>query len=158
MLNYLEIILNKYECTIGYDVWLGNARGNDYSRKHSFLNPSGEAYWRFSLDNFLNIPTFCNDFLLTCCFFVQKSWDEMGQYDIPAEINYVLANTGRSKLIYIGHSMGCAIFFVAMISHPELNDKIEVMMALAPATALAHMRSPIRYIAPFVGPLQVCAK
>ena len=102
MLNYLEIILNKYECTIGYDVWLGNARGNDYSRKHSFLNPSGEAYWRFSLDNFLNIPTFCNDFLLTCCFFVQKSWDEMGQYDIPAEINYVLAaaNNGKTGVIF----------------------------------------------------------
>ena len=52
--------------------------------------------------------------------------------------------------------MGCAIFFVAMINHPELNDKIEVMMALAPATALDHMRSPIRYFAPFVTALQVC--
>lgn len=52
--------------------------------------------------------------------------------------------------------MGCAIFFVAMISHPELNEKIEVMMALAPAASLAHMKSPIRYFAPFVMPLQVC--
>jgi hypothetical protein len=51
--------------------------------------------------------------------------------------------------------MGCAMFFVAMINHPELNDKIEVMMALAPATALAKMKSPIRYFAPFVAPLQV---
>lgn len=48
------------------------------------------------------------------------------------------------------------MFFVAMINHPELNDKIEVMMALAPATALAQMKSPIRYFAPFVTPLQVC--
>jgi hypothetical protein len=52
--------------------------------------------------------------------------------------------------------MGCAIFFVAMINHPELNNNIEVMMALAPATALDHMRSPIRYFAPFVTALQVC--
>ncbi len=80
----------------------------------------------------------------------------MGKYDIPAEINYILAKTGRSKLSYIGHSMGCGIFFVAMVTHPELNDKIEVMMAMAPATSLAHMRSPIRYIAPFVRPIEVC--
>jgi hypothetical protein len=52
--------------------------------------------------------------------------------------------------------MGCAMFFVAMINRPELNDRIEVMMALAPATALARMKSPIRYFAPFATPLQVC--
>lgn len=56
----------------------------------------------------------------------------------------------------ISHSMGCAMFFVAMINRPELNDRIEVMMALAPATALAQMKSPIRYFAPFATPLQVC--
>lgn len=56
------------------------------------------------------------------------------------------------------HSMGCAIFFVAMINHPELNEKIEVMMALAPATSLANMKSPIRYFAPFVTPLEVCTQ
>ncbi|KZS16469.1 putative Lipase 3 [Daphnia magna] len=114
---------------LGFDVWLGNARGNIYSRKHTSLNPSGEAYWRFS-------------------------WDEMGKFDIPSEINYILTKTGKTKLSYIGHSMGCAIFFVAMINHPELNEKIEVMMALAPATSLANMKSPIRYFAPFVTPLE----
>lgn len=80
----------------------------------------------------------------------------MGRYDVPAIINYILLTTSRTKLIYIGHSMGCAVFFVAMITHPELNDKIEVMVALAPATSLDHMTSPIRFFAPFVGPLEVC--
>ena len=88
--------------------------------------------------------------------FSYSSWDEMGSYDVPAIINYILTVTRRTKVIYIGHSMGCAVFFVAMVTHPELNDKIELMMALAPATSLAHMTSPIRYFAPFVGPLQVC--
>ncbi len=33
-------------------------------------------------------------------------WDEIGMYDIPACINYILKVTNREKLIYIGHSMG----------------------------------------------------
>ena len=57
--------------------------------------------------------------------------------------------------MYRNIKMGCAIFFVAMITQPELNNKIEVMMALAPATNLAHMRSPMRYVAPFVKPIEV---
>lgn len=54
----------------------------------------------------------------------------MGKYDIPAVINYILAKSGRDKLIYAGHSLGGAIFFIAMITHPELNDKIEMMVSI----------------------------
>ena len=60
----------------------------------------------------------------------------MGKYDIPAVINFILATTGRSSLSYVGHSMGCAMFFIAMVYYPELNSKIDVMIALAPATSL----------------------
>jgi len=31
----------------GYNVWLGNARGTTYSRKHVNLTTSDPAYWRF---------------------------------------------------------------------------------------------------------------
>ena len=34
----------------GYDVWLGNARGNTYSRKHISLNPNQPRYWKFSYE------------------------------------------------------------------------------------------------------------
>lgn len=37
----------------GYDVWLGNNRGNTYSKKHKFLNPKKNAsYWDFRLVHF----------------------------------------------------------------------------------------------------------
>jgi lysosomal acid lipase/cholesteryl ester hydrolase len=31
----------------GYDVWLGNARGNVYSREHVNLTIADKAYWQF---------------------------------------------------------------------------------------------------------------
>ena len=37
---------------LGYDVWLGNCRGNTYSRSHVSMNPSqSDVYWNFSQVN-----------------------------------------------------------------------------------------------------------
>jgi pimeloyl-ACP methyl ester carboxylesterase len=43
-------------------------------------------------------------------------------------IDYILKETGQPKLSYIGHSLGCGVFFIAMVKHPELNEKIEIMV------------------------------
>ena len=33
----------------GFDVWLGNTRGNTFSKAHSIYNPAvDEAYWDFT--------------------------------------------------------------------------------------------------------------
>ncbi|XP_057376937.1 gastric triacylglycerol lipase-like [Daphnia carinata] len=96
-----------------YDVWLGNFRGNRFSRRHVTLSPKQTDFWRFS-------------------------WDEIGNFDIPALINYILSVTGLPTISYIGHSLGCGVFFIAMVKHPELNAKIDAMIAFGPVSSFAH--------------------
>ncbi|PNF27545.1 Lipase 3 [Cryptotermes secundus] len=102
----------------GFDVWLGNARGNTYSKKHLSLSTSDSKFWDFS-------------------------WHEMGIYDLPAAIDYVLEQTSQPDLYYIGHSMGTTMFFVMTSTLTEYNSKIRLMTALAPIAYMAFVKSPI---------------
>ncbi|KAH8271822.1 hypothetical protein KR044_007045, partial [Drosophila immigrans] len=107
----------------GYDVWMGNVRGNRYSRGHAKLNPNTDkSYWSFS-------------------------WHEIGFYDLPAMIDAVLAKTGFSKLSYIGHSQGTTSFFVMASTRPEYNAKVHVMQALAPVAFMSHVKAPLLSVA-----------
>lgn len=36
----------------GYDVWLGNNRGNKYSMEHEHLSTKDKAYWKFSFEEY----------------------------------------------------------------------------------------------------------
>lgn len=41
------------------------------------------------------------------------SWNEIGYYDLPAMIDYVLDFTGEGQLSYVGHSqVRLSIFFL----------------------------------------------
>ncbi|VVC24403.1 Partial AB-hydrolase lipase domain,Serine aminopeptidase, S33,Alpha/Beta hydrolase fold [Cinara cedri] len=113
----------------GYDVWLGNSRGNTYSRTHINRSPQNEEFWNFS-------------------------FHEMGIYDMPATIDYILERTNRSQLNYIGHSMGTCIFFVMCSVLPEYNYKIRVQISLAPVAYIHHMTSTLNSLAPYANQIE----
>ena len=94
----------------GYDVWLGNNRGNKYSKKSIHHAPNTTKFWDFSMDQF-------------------------AFHDIPDSIEYILSTTNQPSLSYIGFSQGTAQAFATLSIHPTLNDKVDVFIALAPAMA-----------------------
>ena len=56
---------------------------------------------------------------------------------------------------YFGYSLGVSSFFMGAIQHPELNEKVEVMIGLGPTVSVAHLNNFFRFVAPFVKPYQV---
>jgi lysosomal acid lipase/cholesteryl ester hydrolase len=92
----------------GYDVWLGNNRGNKYSKKSVHTAPTSSSFWNFSMDQF-------------------------AFHDIPDSIAYILETTHQPSLSYIGFSQGTAQAFATLSIHPTLNEKVDVFIALAPA-------------------------
>ncbi|XP_025265031.1 LOW QUALITY PROTEIN: lipase 3 [Camponotus floridanus] len=69
----------------GYDVWLGNFRGNTYSKAHISLSPLNSTFWNFS-------------------------------------------------------------FFTMASERPKISKMVQMMIALAPAVFIKHMRSPAQYL------------
>uniref|UniRef100_A0A3Q3GX50 Lipase n=1 Tax=Labrus bergylta TaxID=56723 RepID=A0A3Q3GX50_9LABR len=102
----------------GYDVWLGNSRGNTWSRKHKNLRPEQDEFWRFS-------------------------HDEMALKDLPASVDYILKVTGQEQIYYIGHSQGTTIAFMAFSSLPDLASKIKLYFGLAPVATVEFTESPM---------------
>lgn len=103
---------------LGYDVWMGNARGNRYSKNHTSLNSDYQEFWDFT-------------------------FHEMGKYDLPANIDYILNKTDYEQLHYIGHSQGTAVFWVLLSELPSYTQKILSMHALAPIAFISDMKSPL---------------
>lgn len=99
----------------GYDVWLPNSRGNLYSRKHISKNADNifSDFWNFT-------------------------WYEMGIYDHPAVIDYILEKTMHSKLHYIGYSQGTTSLLVLLSERPEYNDRIHIASLMAPVGYANH--------------------
>lgn len=76
----LRNLLAYYLADNGYDVWLANARGNEFSKNHKYLSTNSTPYWNFS-------------------------FHEMAKYDLPAIIDYILMVTNQSALHLVGKLM-----------------------------------------------------
>ncbi|KAK3917683.1 Lipase 1 [Frankliniella fusca] len=101
----------------GYDVWVGNYRGNAVSpHVHATLSPDSQQFWNFS-------------------------WHEMGLNDLPAMVDHVLQQASAPDLFYIGHSMGSTGMMVLLSSRPEYNRKVRLASFLAPVAFVSTLRS-----------------
>lgn len=94
----------------GYDVWLGNARGNGYSKFHPELTPASPKFWDWT-------------------------WDQIASIDVPEMINFILQKTGQSQLNYVGHSQGATVGLAAFSKDPNLASKIKHFAAMAPVVS-----------------------
>ncbi|XP_045772385.1 lipase 1-like [Maniola jurtina] len=103
----------------GYDVWIGNVRGNRYARRHVYLDPDGDLeFWDFS-------------------------FHEYGIYDLPAIIDFILEQTGEKNLSAIGHSQGNTNFLVLGATRPEYNEKVNLLIALSPMCFLNNVKNVV---------------
>ncbi|XP_036324379.1 lipase 3-like [Rhagoletis pomonella] len=110
----------------GFDVWLGNARGNIYSRANSKISLNSPKFWKFS-------------------------WHEIGIYDISAMIDYIRDFTGQQAIHYAGHSQGTTVFLVLMSTKREYNARIKTAHLLAPCAFFAHGTHPAFQLSALVG-------
>ncbi|GMG38872.1 unnamed protein product [Ambrosiozyma monospora] len=86
-------------CQLGYDVYLGNNRGNKYSSKHVSYNPTEDRFWDFSIDQF-------------------------SLFDIPDCIDYILELNHADSLTYVGFSQEA--FQLAIELNGELQTTFTV--------------------------------
>ena len=105
---------------LGYDVWLGNVRGNKYGREHIHFDPDNDAeFWQFS-------------------------FDEMAAHDLPAFFEYVSNHTGQEKFDYIGHSQGTIIMFAALCDeNPVVLKHLNKFLAVGPVAYVYHQSSTV---------------
>jgi len=99
----------------GYDVWLGNNRGNTYSDLNVNYSVDDADFWKFD-------------------------WDQMASSDLPTQIDYVLQQTGHDQLFYVGHSEGTTQAFSGF-TNATTASKVKLWFALAPVAYTGHISS-----------------
>lgn len=114
VMNYPTQSLPYFLSELGYDVWMGNNRGNTYSKNHTTLSPQDSEFWQFS-------------------------WDQMAQYDFPTQIEYALQVNGHEKLVYIGHSEGTTQAFAGLALNATIADLLYGFVGLGPVVSVTHL-------------------
>ena len=100
----------------GFDVWLGNSRGNTFSDMSLQVNMDHDEFWNFSMD-------------------------ELAEYDLPATLQYVLDVTGVPTLVFIGHSQGTAIAHALFSTRHPITRRISIAFMMSPVAYVKHITS-----------------
>ncbi|XP_017778057.1 PREDICTED: gastric triacylglycerol lipase-like [Nicrophorus vespilloides] len=97
---------------IGFDVWLGNTRGNYNSPSHADANITPMEYWNNTFDDLVK--------------------------DVPAVLDYIAENTNKAgEIVYIGHSAGALEAVAYASDRPEHAKKnLKAIIGIAPAVYL----------------------
>ena len=98
----------------GFDVWLGNNRGTEYSQEHATLSKDQKEYWLYD-------------------------WAEMGKYDAKAQISKIKELTEFEKILYLGYSQGTTQMFYGLAKYEEefYADSLLKFAAFAPCIRFA---------------------
>jgi len=108
----------------GFDVWLGNNRGNVFSVANSKMDINTEEFWD------------------------AVDVDNMASTDVPAIFDYVLETTKAPRLHWVGHSMGGGQLIFALAKDPSLADRLGPSALLAPGVHMANLQvSLLKYMA-----------
>jgi len=106
----------------GFDVWLGNSRGNFYSNTNIHWNPDTKEFWDWS-------------------------FDQMGSSDLPSCFQYILSLTKAPSFGYVGHSQGSTSFFALASTKPQFVSNVNIFVGLAPVAYVSHNKSPLLQLA-----------
>ncbi|XP_031495814.1 triacylglycerol lipase 1 [Nymphaea colorata] len=112
--NSIEESLGFILADSGFDVWVGNVRGTNWSHGHVSLSESNKEFWDWS-------------------------WEELALYDLSAMINYVYSAT-NSKVHFVGHSQG-TIMALAAFTQPMISEMVAAASLLCPISYLDHISS-----------------
>ena len=70
-------------------------------------------------------------------------------------VNYILSVTGKTQLSYVGHSQGTTMGFAGFSTLPDLADKVNLFVALAPVATVHHIKGAVSFIAGYYKELDV---
>ncbi|GMT12078.1 hypothetical protein PFISCL1PPCAC_3375, partial [Pristionchus fissidentatus] len=110
-----EKSLSYYLADSGYDVWIGNNRGNIYSNSHVNYSSLDSRFWNFS-------------------------FDEMVTFDTHSIVDYILAATNQNYLYVVAHSQVILLNSLNYVNSLTLFLQIKHFFALAPALSSRNMQ------------------